>query len=109
LDVGRVVFAALDKAEFVALVLLLIVIRVSGRAREYLAICGALTLILLAQASWLLPELAARTDQIIAGVEPAASIAHAAYSVLELTKLLLLLYLGFRSLHSLIEERSGSS
>lgn len=49
LDVGRVVFAALNKAEFVALVLLL--------------------LIVLAQGAWLIPELAARTDLILAGPE----------------------------------------
>ncbi len=108
LDVGRVVFAVLNKAEFVALIALLIVVRVSGKARDYMAICGVLALILLAQSIWLLPELAARTDQIIAGVEPAPSIAHAAYSVLELSKLTLLLYLGFRSLQLLIEKGSGS-
>lgn len=76
LDVGRVVFAALNKAEFVALIFLLI--HVSGRAGEFLAPSFALALVLLAQATWLLPELSARTDQIIAGVEPATSIAHAA-------------------------------
>jgi len=101
LDVGRVVFAALNKAEFVALIILLILVRVSGRAREFLAPTLGLALILLAQAIWLLPELSARTDQIIAGVEPGASIAHAAYSILELTKLLLLVYVGFKSLQDL--------
>jgi len=108
LDVGRVVFAALNKAEFVALIVLLIVIRVSGRIRNYIAVTGVLALILLTQAVWLLPELAARTDLIIAGVEPARSLAHAAYSVLELTKLVLLLFLGFRSLQFLIEQQSGT-
>ena len=108
LDVGRVVFAALNKAEFVALVILLIVVRVSGRTRNYIAATGTLALILLAQAVWLLPELAARTDMIISGIEPAPSIAHGAYSVMELSKLGLLLYLGFRSLLLLIEQRSAS-
>jgi hypothetical protein len=109
LDVGRVVFAVLNKAEFVALILLLIVVRISGRTRDYLAICGVLALILLAQSIWLLPELAARTDMIIAGVEPAPSIVHAAYSTLELTKLALLFYLGFVSLQSLIKKPSGTN
>ena len=101
LDVGRVVFSALNKAEFVALIILLVIVRVSGKARELWAVCGALALILLAQAVWLLPELAARTDLIISGIEPSPSIAHGAYSVLELTKLLLLAWLGFRSLQML--------
>ena len=108
LDVGRVVFAALNKAEFVALVILLIIVRVSGKTKDYIAVTGALALILLAQAVWLLPELAARTDLIISGVEPAPSIAHGAYSIMELTKLALLLYLGFRSLQLLTEQRPGS-
>lgn len=108
LDVGRVVFAALNKAEFVALIAILVIARVSGKAKYYLPVCGVLALILITQASWLLPELASRTDQILAGTEPAPSIAHAAYSVLELSKLMLLLYLGFRSLQMLLNEKARS-
>jgi hypothetical protein len=108
LDVGRVVFAALNKAEFVALIILLIVVRVSGQTMNYIAVTGVLALIVLAQAIWLLPELAARTDLIISGVEPGPSIVHGAYSIMELTKLALLLYLGFRSLQLLIDQGSGS-
>ena len=98
LDVGRVVFAALNKAEFVALVLLLLIVRVSDRTRELWAWCSVLILIVLAQGAWLSPELAARTDLILAGSEPPASYAHAINSSLELLKIGLLLILGFRSL-----------
>ena len=101
LDVGRVVFAALNKAEFVALIILLLLVRTSGLARTLLAPALGLALIVMAQAIWLLPELSARTDLIIAGVEPGSSIAHAAYSILELTKLMLLAYVGFKSLQIL--------
>lgn len=100
LDVGRVVFAALNKAELVALVLLLIVVRVAGLARRWWALCGGLGLIVMAQGLWLIPELAARTDIIIAGGEPPPSYAHAVYSSLELVKIGLLLYCGFASLSS---------
>lgn len=100
LDVGRVVFAALNKAELVALVLLLVVVRVAGLARRWWALCAALALIVLAQGAWLIPELAARTDIIIAGGEPPASYAHAIYSSLELVKIGLLLFCGFTSLTS---------
>lgn len=98
LDVGRVVFAALNKAELIALLILLIVVRVSGKARELWMHCSALILILLAQSVWLLPQLTERSQQIIAGVELPPSLLHGTYSVLEMLKLLLLLYLGFRSL-----------
>ena len=98
LDVGRVVFAALNKAELVALVVLLIVVRVSAASQRWWALCSVLALIVLAQGAWLIPELAARTDVILAGGEPPPSHAHAIYSTLELLKIGLLLYFGFVSL-----------
>ena len=91
LDVGRVVFAALNKAELIALLILLIVVRVSGRARELWMQCSVLILILLTQSIWLLPQLTERSLQIIAGSEPPPSVVHGTYSTLELLKLLLLL------------------
>ena len=98
LDVARTVFLALSKAEFVLLIVLLILVRASHRSAELWAFCGVLALILIAQSSWLIPELSARTDSIVAGVEPEPSIAHAAYSISGLVKLLLLLIAGFASL-----------
>lgn len=98
LDVGRVVFAALNKAELVALVILLVIVRVSGQSRELWAWCSVLILIVLAQGVWLIPELAARTDIVLAGSEPPPSYAHAIYSTLELAKIGLLFFLGIRSL-----------
>ena len=94
LDVARTIFTALNKAELVALVLLLIVVRVSGNARKWWAASSVLAFIVLLQTVWLLPELAERARQILAGTEPAPSIAHAAYSTLELFKLGLLLIFG---------------
>lgn len=98
LDVGRVVFAALNKAELAALVVLLVVVRVAGLARKWWGICAFLALIVLAQGVWLIPELAARTDIILAGGEPPSSFAHAIYSTLELIKIALLLFFGFSAL-----------
>jgi len=98
LDVGRVVFAALNKAELAALVVLLVVVRVAGLARKWWGICAFLALIVLAQGVWLIPELAARTDIILAGGEPPSSYAHAIYSTLELIKIALLLFFGFSAL-----------
>ncbi|NNF40750.1 MAG: hypothetical protein HKN64_05175, partial [Woeseiaceae bacterium] len=60
--------------------------------------CAVLTLIVLAQGVWLIPELAARTALIIAGSEPPPSYAHAIYSSLELLKIGLLLFFGFSTL-----------
>ena len=101
LDVGRVVFNGLNKAEFVLLVIVLVQLRVSGHTRALWMPAFALALILIVQASWLLPELSARTDIVIAGGEPPPSIAHAAYSTLELGKLALLACTGCRALQLL--------
>jgi len=98
LDVGRLVFAALNKAELLALVLLLVVVRVSGRSRSLWAWCGILALIVVAQGAWLIPELAVRTDIILAGNEPPPSHAHAIYSTLELVKIAILATVGGLSL-----------
>ena len=100
LDVGRVVFAALNKAELALLVALLLVVRLAGLARQWWGVCAFLALLVLAQGVWLIPELAARTDIIVSGGEPPPSHAHAIYSALELAKIAALLFVGFSSLKS---------
>lgn len=97
LDVGRVVFEALNQVELVMLIALLILVRVSGRARELWAHWLLIALIMIAQSVWLLPELSARAAMIVNGVEPGPSMAHGAYAVTEILKLLTLLLLGLRS------------
>ena len=98
LDVGRVVFAALNTAELAMLGALLIVVRVAGLTRQWWGICAFLTLIVLAQGVWLIPELSARTDIVISGGQPPQSYAHAIYSSLELAKIAALLFAGFAAL-----------
>jgi hypothetical protein len=97
-DVGRVTFLAFNKAELAALVVLLIVVRLSGRSREFWAACSALALIVVAQGAWLIPELGARADIILAGAEPPPSYAHTIYVAFEVLKIGLLFALGFRAL-----------
>lgn len=98
LDVARTIFTTLNKAELVALILLLIVVRVSGNARKWWTAASVLAFIVLLQTVWLLPELADRARMILAGTEPPPSIAHAAYSTLELVKLGVLLVLGLSAI-----------
>ena len=106
LDVARTIFTALNKAELVALVVLLITVRVSGNARRWWAAVSVLAFIILLQTVWLLPELAERARMILAGTEPPPSIAHAAYSTLELVKLGLLLLLGLAAISNPEARRS---
>jgi hypothetical protein len=98
LDIGRVTFSALNKVELMLLIVMLIIVRASGRSRHWWAICAALALVVILQSAWLLPELAARAQLVASGIEPPASYLHAAYSSLELCKLSLLLFAGFAAL-----------
>lgn len=98
LDVGRVVFLALNRVELIMLILLMILIRAAGQARQLWLLWAPLVLILIAQSAWLLPDLAARAQQIVAGNTPGPSIAHGTYALLEILKLVLLLALGFRTM-----------
>ncbi len=98
MELGAYVFTLLNKVEFIALIFLLIVVRASGRARHWWPVAGILALILVAQSAWLIPELTARGQMVAQGMTPPPSIAHAAYSTLELTKLALLLGGGFYAL-----------
>ena len=82
----------------VALVLLLVIVRVSGRSVTLWAWCSVLALIVITQGAWLIPELASRTDIILSGGEPPPSYAHAIYSTLELAKIGILAFVGIRSL-----------
>jgi hypothetical protein len=100
LAAASVVFAALSRAELVALILLLVIMRLSGRAKTLWIYVSVLALVVLLQSAWLMPELAERTRQIVAGVEPGPSSAHFMYASLEIVKVLLLLTLGFRTLKS---------
>ncbi len=97
-DVGRAVFLALNKVELALLVGLLVLIRVSGRSRDYLVPGAALALIVIIQSAWLLPELAARADMIAAGDTPPKTMAHSLYSALELGKYAMLFWIGFAAL-----------
>ena len=76
----------------------MILIRVTGRSRDYLVPGALLALIVIIQSAWLLPELAARADMIAAGDTPPETIAHSLYSALELGKYAMLFWIGFAAL-----------
>jgi hypothetical protein len=97
---------ALNRVEMIALILLLVLIRTSGWSRRLWVAWAPLVLIMIAQTAWLLPVLADRSKMIVVGLDPGPSIAHGAYAVLELAKLALLLYLGFRTLPGARSEQA---
>ncbi len=104
LDVGRIVFGVLNKTEIVIYVLV-VLLAVFRRQTKYIWTgVGLLGVILLMQSAWLLPDLSARTDLILAGETPEASHTHALYAALELVKLIVLMLVGFLSLRELVRQ-----
>lgn len=106
LDVGRVVFTALNRTELILLALTLLLGYISERRRTFWLGASALVAMLTLQTLWLLPELTERALIIVAGGDPAPSIAHATYAGIEVAKALLLAVLGLHALRG-TSARSG--
>ena len=68
----------------------------------YMLLAGLL-IILFAQTFWLLPELTARAEAVIAGNPKAKSIHHISYAVLEGIKLATILFLSVKATLLLIQ------
>lgn len=108
LGIGQLVFQALNKIE---IVLLLIILACSLPA-PLKNICSILlfsvTILLMVDTFWLLPLLDERAKLVLAQHPPAQSYHHILYIVVETTKFLLLITLGFLNLKSLYHEKRYS-
>jgi MFS superfamily sulfate permease-like transporter len=94
LDVGKHEFSALNKVE-IGFTLIMIVLTVCGRLRlKIILFLFLITVIVFSQAVWLIPALSQRADIIIAGEIPAKSNIHIYYIIVEVLKIVLLLFLG---------------
>jgi hypothetical protein len=96
LDVGRHVFAALNRVEMGWAVLTFVLALVGGGAlgRRACAMLVASWAVVAVQTLWLLPALGARTDRIIGGEALPPSNLHVLYIGVEVVKLLALLGAG---------------
>jgi len=93
LNIGKLIFFALNKVELLFLITLGVLILPKRRAmgRENLVnIYGLLTVILLIQTFYLLPALDQRVDMIINGTPPVTSFFHFYYLLLEVIKVITL-------------------
>ena len=90
LEVGHIVFDALNKAEWVMALLLIFTVVLSRPGRLALCFFGAILFVLLLQTFWLFPILDERTLAIIAGKKIPASNFHLLYIVFEIVKIFLL-------------------
>lgn len=97
LSIGKLVFTALNRMEWVFLLLFSIMAapRFKNLPKKVLTLSVAVTVVLLTQTIWLLPRLTQRAEQIIAGNEPGESAIHLVFGILEVSKVALLIYLGY--------------
>ena len=95
LGIGRVVFAALNKAEIVLAVVMTFAIYFRRpKVKTPLALFGIVLILLILQTVWLLPVLGMRTDMILSGQTPPPSSLHLIYIVFDALKLILLFATG---------------
>lgn len=108
LSIGKLIFWALNRMEWVFVFLLIIGMLplIKRTSKRFLFLTGSIVLILLIQTFLLLPELNERAEMIIAGKEPGESPVHMLFGVAEVGKVIILLYLGFYSIR-LFQSISG--
>ncbi|QWF84474.1 hypothetical protein [Amycolatopsis sp. CA-230715] len=98
LGIGRVVFRALNTAEVVWAIAIVVASVLGGFPAPVAVLTGAVCLVLVVQLVLLRPRLARRSDRVLAGEDVPRSRAHHAYVALEVVKVLALVALGVTAL-----------
>lgn len=106
LGIGKMVFSALNKVEWVLLVAYILLNIFYFNSLKFLLnnhLLQVIIVILLLQTLWLLPGLIQRSELIISGKQPGASNIHIYYVVMEIIKVVLLIALalkqGFKAIY----------
>jgi hypothetical protein len=101
LQIGRIVFGALNGCEWVFLVIILLTCLVKKATRYGFYLILAVSVILILETIWLLPVLDAHAALVIKGQQPPGHLEHWAYIILEVIKVPVLLLLGLESVKAL--------
>jgi hypothetical protein len=99
LGIGKMVFSALNKVEWVLLVVYILLNIFYFNSLKFLLnnhLLQVIIVILLLQTLWLLPGLIQRSELIISGKQPDASNIHIYYVVMEIIKVVLLVALALK-------------
>ena len=99
LSIGKLIFTALNRMEwvFVFIIMIWIIPNIRKMPSRFVILSVIILLILLIQTFLFLPELNQRAEMIIAGSKPGESPVHILFGIAEIIKVLMLLYLGFYS------------
>jgi len=98
LSIGKKIFIALNRVEWVFLLAYLLVLFLSVRPKKtkILIVSFTVAVILIVQTFFLLPALVGRANQIINGQTVGKSLLHISFGILEVLKVSGLIFLGFR-------------
>ncbi len=99
LGIGKIIFAALNKVEWVLLLIIVLSFIISGATRKNWLWLGLVFGILAAQSVYLLPVLDARATMIINGGLPPQNNTHFFYIILEVLKSMLLVTMTFHFIY----------
>ncbi len=105
LSIGSLVFTALNRIEIVILLIIWVLYILHDKrlvfkpVSQIIMVC-MVSLILMLQTIWLLPNLIGRAEQIIAGSEPSDSSIHLLFGLFETVKLILLVVLSINAIRN---------
>jgi hypothetical protein len=94
LGIGRIVFHALNKLEWILALTILIGLIFVPKQKSYYWFYGIILSILIYQTFLLLPQLDVRAEIVLSGKTPPASYHHWLYIIIELIKLICLIIFG---------------
>ncbi|TSE05776.1 hypothetical protein [Aquimarina algiphila] len=98
-DIGKIVFGALNKVEiFFSLFFALQIVRIKKLDSKLFLGLLVLFIIIIIQSFYLLPILDAYAEIVINGGKSPSNTEHIIYVVLEISKLFLLLYIGYKQI-----------
>lgn len=104
-QIGRIVFGALNKCEWVFLFLIIITCFFDRPEKRVLYLVVSVGLILLAETLWLLPQLDVHATEFIAGRQPESEDIHWIYIIFEIAKVPMLFMVGWQEIAGKVRQR----
>ena len=97
LQIGRILFKALNICEWVFLAIILFTCLLKKASRYGFCLVIAISIILVLETAWLLPILDEHATMVIKNQQPPGHLEHWAYIILEVIKIPVLLLIGLES------------
>jgi hypothetical protein len=109
LQIGKIVFGALNKCEWVFLCIILISCLLNKASKKGLYLIVIISVILVIETTWLLPLLDAGVNRVISGQPAGVQYIHWLYVLLEIIKVPVLLLIGLENYRSKVFAGSNAA